>query len=332
MSRVDDDRDAARVAARLAEQKRADESQRTKKSAEASQFSRLVGQQKQQAQQAQDGSLAKSAIAQLLEAAEAGEAQLGEAAERGLQGQQQEGAFKSRLGQKGLEQKVQQHTRADGEQSQKAKLADDQGQTQSAQSRQADQGSAARGTEGRKTDARVGRERTEERHEAGDAAGAQASAGARGKGDKGELKAGADGGGGKQGGGGDSSKDGAPAMAAGFRFNPALMAPVSVARQKDVSGSERLRKVANELAQKIVERVRIGTNSMGRVEFQVDLRGDVLAGLSVKVSAHNGKIKAVFQGSDKDVLKMIEEQGEALKSALSARGLSLEDLKIEARA
>jgi acylphosphatase len=51
----------------------------------------------------------------------------------------------------------------------------------------------------------------------------------------------------------------------------------------------------------------------------------------VKVSANNGKISAVFQGSDKDVLKMIEEHEGALKEALRARGLSLEDFKIEAR-
>ncbi|MEW5739332.1 MAG: flagellar hook-length control protein FliK, partial [Myxococcota bacterium] len=125
-------------------------------------------------------------------------------------------------------------------------------------------------------------------------------------------------------------KDGA-GVAPGFRFNPALMAPVPVAKQKEATGSERLRKVANELAQKIVERVRVGTNAAGKVEFQVDLRSDVLAGLSVKVSANNGKISAVFQGSDKDVLKMIEEHEDALKEALKARGLSLEDFKIEAR-
>lgn len=109
------------------------------------------------------------------------------------------------------------------------------------------------------------------------------------------------------------------------------MAPVPVAQAKEASGSERLRKVANELAQKIVERVRLGTNAAGKMEFQIDLKSNVLSGLSVRVSAKNGKISAVFQGSDKDVLKMIEEQGDALKTALGLRGLSLEDFKIEDR-
>ena len=51
----------------------------------------------------------------------------------------------------------------------------------------------------------------------------------------------------------------------------------------------------------------------------------------MKVSAKNGKITAVFSGSDKGVLKMLEEQSESLKTALSARGLTLETLKTEAK-
>ena len=38
-----------------------------------------------------------------------------------------------------------------------------------------------------------------------------------------------------------------------------------------------------------------------------------------------------FTGSNKDVLKLIEEQGEALKAALASRGLTLEDFKVERR-
>ena len=120
-------------------------------------------------------------------------------------------------------------------------------------------------------------------------------------------------------------------LAAGFRYNPALRAPVPVAQPKSTGGSERLRALANEIAQKIVERVRVGTNAAGNSEFQIDLRGDVLGGMSIKVSAKNGKISAVFSGKDREVLKMLEQQREGLKTALSGRGLTLESLKVEAR-
>lgn len=332
MSRVEDDRDSARVAARLAEAKRTEEGQKTKKAAENNTFSKLVQGQKKEAQVKQEGNLARSAIAQLLEAAESGHADEAKHLEQGMQGSQHENAFKSKLGSKGQEQKVQQNTRNDGQQTAQVKEQGDQGTAQTANSRQADQSGNAKAAQGRSGDAKVSRERLDDRKEAGESSSNSATAsagGASGKGEKGEIKADADKGGGQQGGGKDG-KDGAAANP-GFRFNPALMAPMSVAKPKEATGSERLRKVANELAQKIVEKVRIGTNAAGKMEFQIDLKGDVLAGLSVKVSAKNGKISAVFSGSNKDILKMIEEQGEALKAALGARGLTLEDFKIEDR-
>ncbi|GHG97813.1 hypothetical protein GCM10012319_63050 [Comamonas sp. KCTC 72670] len=146
------------------------------------------------------------------------------------------------------------------------------------------------------------------------------------------IRADADAGGGKGSGGGKDKKEGgSESIAPGFRFNPALMAPVPVAKPKDTAGSERLRAMASEIAQKIVERVRVGTNAAGNAEFQIDLRGDVLKGLSIKVSARNGKISATFSGSDREVLKQLEGASEGLRSALSGRGLRLEDVRFEAK-
>jgi hypothetical protein len=333
MSRVDDDRDAARVAARLAEAKRTAEGQKSKKAAENNAFSKLVQGQKQEAQVKQDGNLARSAIAQMLEAAEAGHADEAKHLEQGAQGTQQESAFKSKLGTKGQEQKVQNNSRSDGKQMEQVKDQGGQELSHTANSRAADQSGNAKAAQGRSGDAKVSRERLEERKEAGEASSSSSGStgGVSAKGEKGDIKTDSDKGGGQQGGGGKDKDGGAAAANPGFRFNPALMAPMSVSKPKEATGSERLRKVANELAQKIVEKVRIGTNAMGKTEFQIDLKGDVLSGLSVKVSAKNGKISAVFSGSDKDVLKLIEEQGEALKAALGARGLTLEDFKTESR-
>lgn len=335
MSRVDDERDAARAAARMAEAKRVAEGQKNKKAAEDNAFSKLVQGHKQEAQVRHQGTLARSAIAQLIESAATGHADEAKHLEQGALGTQQESSFRSKLGMKGQDQKVQQNARADGQQASQLKDQGDQGLAQTVSSRQIDQSGNSRAAEGRSGVAQVSRERLEERKEAGESSASSSTGGAGGassaRGEKGDLKTDADKGGGQQGGGKDKDGGGAAAPSPGFRFNPALMAPMSVAKPKDTTGSERLRKVANELAQKIVEKVRIGTNAMGKTEFQIDLKGDVLAGLSVKVSAKNGKISAVFSGSDKDVLKAIEEQGEALKAALGARGLTLEDFKTEGR-
>lgn len=328
MSRVDD-RDAERAAARLQEAKRQDDAQKTKKLNENSAFKKLVGSQQQQQQAAQtakqqaaqqEGGLAKSAIAELLGHADA--------EKMGESGRQEASAFKSRLGESQQGERVQTGSRQESEVSGQVREQSSQSTGQSNEAAKGDRTTSARSSEAHKSESAAASERSEERGEAGATSGNAGAGGARGE--KGDIKADSDkGGGGQQ--GQKDGKDGAQMANPGFRFNPALMAPVSIAKTKEASGSERLRKVANELAQKIVERVRIGTNAAGKMEFQVDLKGDVLAGLSLKISAHNGKIKAVFQGSDKDVLKMIEEQGESLKQALGARGLTLEDLKIEAR-
>ena len=144
---------------------------------------------------------------------------------------------------------------------------------------------------------------------------------------EGQGNNGGSGGGQQQGEGGGGQKDGG--AAAGFRFNPALMAPVPVARPRETATSDRLRAVANEIAQKIVERVRVGTNAAGKAEFQIDLRSNVLSGLSIKVSSRNGRIDASFSGSNREVLALLEQNAESLRKTLSGRGLTLGDLVVQ---
>ena len=107
------------------------------------------------------------------------------------------------------------------------------------------------------------------------------------------------------------------------------MAPVPVQQPRKSSGADRLRAIAEEIAQKIVQSVRIGVNKEGQAEFQIDLRSNVLSGLSISVSGSRGKIRAVFSGRDREVLKTIEENKDGLTSLLKERGLTLEELRIE---
>jgi hypothetical protein len=330
MSRVDDDREEARAAARLQEQRRAEQAKATRKATEATAFASKVVQQKAQAQASQEQRSTKSAVALLLEAAEANQALTAEQAEASQaerlgEAQGREAELRGALGQRAQALQTKEGGRRQGQQVERTLIAAGESEAHSGQDRQSDDALTGRGQESRQTTSRLGA-RYEEAREA------QAGGpGAPGAAVSGERKTDADAGGGQQQGGGGKDQQPGGGLSPGFRFNPALMAPVPVAKPKETQGSERLRRVAAELAQKIVERVRVGTNAAGRVEFQVDLRSDVLAGLTVKVSAYRGQIKAVFSGQDRDVLKLIEQHGEALKAALAARGLTLEELKIEAR-
>ncbi|NOK20341.1 flagellar hook-length control protein FliK [Corallococcus carmarthensis] len=302
MSRVDDDRDAARLAERMIQERKLAETKTQKRLQGESVFSKLVQQgQAEQAlpKQAQElkQPLGKQVLARL------------------AQGQGK--TFDEKLAQK------------------ETAFARPGESTQGAQQsqRNAESQGPSKGGEARKSEVVEEKRSTDVRES--DMTKAEGQAGRLSQ-EKGELKTDVNAGGGKgAGGGGASNKEkddrGGQMAAAGFRFNPALMAPVPVAKPKDTAGSERLRAMANEIAQKIVERVRVGTNAAGNAEFQIDLRGDVLNGLSIKVSAKNGKISATFSGSDRDTLKLLEEQSEGLRSALGGRGLALENLRFEAK-
>lgn len=182
-----------------------------------------------------------------------------------------------------------------------------------------------------RTERRDAHERLEERHEDSEKnAEAHSALGKSARG--GELRAGSEGGGGQQGSGGKNDGDGSGAAGQAFRLNPALMAPVAVATPRTGVMSDKLRALANEIAQKIVQNLRVGTNKAGEAEFQIDLKSSVLSGLQIKVSGKNGKISAAFSGKDKAVLKLLRDNADGLKQALTARGLTLVDLKIEDKA
>jgi hypothetical protein len=330
VSRVDDDRQADLAAQRAALERRAEEQRKVERAKADVAFSQLINQQHSDRARTQES---KSAVQALLEETEAKETQ-GEKEVSGF-ARAAESRDRARMATGRLTEKVQREGDTKGERSLGARakaerFSEARGADESVGSvvegqHQHDERVAGTKESGRGEDERRGEQGTEERDKAAQS-GAAARAGAR----KGPLKADdASSGGGKGAGQGSQDQQGKPGAPAAFRLNPALMAPAPVARPRDMAGSARLRAVANEIAQKIVERVRVGENAAGKAEFQIDLRSNVLRGLSIKVSGSNGKISAVFSGRDKEVLKMLEEQAHTLKSALGGRGLTLAEFKVE---
>jgi hypothetical protein len=317
MSRVDDDRQAEQIQQRLLQEKlRAESKNKDVRNGENA-FSKLVQQSQTAKAQTQQKQETKQSLAQQVFARLKENTQGAESANTRQTGERQET--------KGVQERVETSLTGESERLSEGQQAD----SAQGESMTADRKSGQETTEAR------GESRTSESRSEGDAKADERSASLRGAGRsamKGELKSDSDSSGGQGGGNKDNKQGGEAAASAGFRFNPALMAPVPVAKPKPSTGSDKLRAIANEIAQKIVERVRVGTNGTGAAEFQIDLRSNVLSGLSIKLSSKNGKIQATFSGSDRDVLKMIEEQSEGLKSALQGRGLKLEDLRFEARA
>lgn len=316
MSRVDDDRQEQRIAQQKALQRQQDEAKVKDRQAGDSAFAKKMATSQTEKSVGQ-----QKAVDQKQGAMSAYEALLGDmAGAKQADGKDSLGRTVLKEATSAFQEKLSQSRAGEGEKMGETRLAGAEAETSTAAGRSEDAHQTEQTSEGRATDAKS----TKEDQAAKGKGGAFASR-------EEKLKTGADGGGSKGSGGGDSGQSGGE-MAAGFRFNPALMAPVPVAQARDNSASERLRRVAQEIAQKIVENVRVGTNAAGKAEFQIDLRSNVLSGLTIKLSGGNGKISASFSGSDREVLKMLEENKEGLKKALGLRGLTLEDLKIEVRA
>ncbi|MCY1015449.1 flagellar hook-length control protein FliK [Pyxidicoccus sp. MSG2] len=295
MSRVDDDREAARLAERIMQEKKLAEGQAKKRQEGATAFQKLMQQPQAQTPAGPQtpaqpqGNLGRSVLAKAM----------------------QQG--------KTFGEKLQQPSTGGGEAANQA-------------GRRADAGATEARSGSRASDAKETKRSSELRDK--DMSSAESALGQVNSEKGAAIRADADAGGGKGSGGGggkDKKEGGGTEMGPGFRFNPALMAPVPVAKPKDTAGSERLRALASEIAQKIVDRIRVGTNAAGNAEFQIDLRGDVMGGMSIKVSARNGKISATFSGSNREVLKQLEEHSDGLRTALGGRGLRLEDLKFEAK-
>lgn len=320
MSRVDDDREAERLADRLKQEKTLKEARAKSNATQGSAFSKKV-EQGQSFREMAERKGTQQDQAKAKEGEKAGRGLLQSViAEAKSKKEEAAGQHQTRRGMS----KAGEGERA-GESRLKGRDADE-----TALGRQDDAHHAEDRSETRRSDAKVDRGNLATREkDDGDAAAAHGSGGAARE--QGDVKSDADGGG-SQGGGKDDGKKGEAAAAASLRFNPALMAPVPVAQPRDMGASERLRQLANEIAQKIVERVRVGTNAAGQSEFQIDLRSNVLKGLSIKLSGGNGRIKATFSGNDREVLKLLRDQGENLKTALRGRGLTLEEFKVEERA
>lgn len=295
MSRVDDDSQDRRVQERMLLEKQRLEAKNKERSIADSKFAKLVfktGAEKSKADEARQDATGRDVIERMK-------------------------GFGGRL-----------HARGAGEGLQGERASGMAEGERAVSERASDQEALGETLAGRQGDSRIGDERLQERKDSSDQSAA-AHLGAKGK-DEARADAGGTGAG-SGGSGGSKDGDAEKAAAAAFRLNPALMAPVAVAQPRTSAMSEKLRALANEIAQKIVQNVRVGTNRAGEAEFQIDLKSSVLSGLQIKVSGRRGKITCVFSGKDPEVLKLIKQNAEGLKQVLQGRGLALAELRIEER-
>lgn len=86
-------------------------------------------------------------------------------------------------------------------------------------------------------------------------------------------------------------------------------------------------RVPTAMLDKMVEHCRVGVNAAGATEFQMELKGDVLGGLKMRLSMEDGGLKAIFVAENADVRKFIDGNLQDLKRALEDKGIQIKDLE-----
>lgn len=83
-----------------------------------------------------------------------------------------------------------------------------------------------------------------------------------------------------------------------------------------------------ELVERIAQSIAVALARDGRTEIHVELKGDMLEGVTLKVAARKGKVHCTFEGCDKQMKNLIESSRGDLMRALSKRGLELDILRV----
>lgn len=87
-------------------------------------------------------------------------------------------------------------------------------------------------------------------------------------------------------------------------------------------------KLPSDLIQKIVARLFQAISGDGRTSLQLDLKGDGLDGVTLKVASENGRVSCSFEGCSPELKTALRKGKPALTRALAKRGLKLVTLGV----
>jgi len=103
-------------------------------------------------------------------------------------------------------------------------------------------------------------------------------------------------------------------------------APAAIAKAEGAQGTTPT-KIPQELIDYIAKSVAIAVAADGRTEIAVSLKGTMLDGVTLHVSAKKGKVRCVFEGCDRQLANLIESSKGELMRQLGKRGLELDILR-----
>jgi len=104
-------------------------------------------------------------------------------------------------------------------------------------------------------------------------------------------------------------------------------------KAEQVSGAEGARgahapRIPPDVIEKIVSRLFQAINTDGRTSLQLDLKGEGLEGVTLKVASEAGRVSCTFEGCSNELKAALRNGKPALTRGLAKRGLKLVALRV----
>jgi len=87
-------------------------------------------------------------------------------------------------------------------------------------------------------------------------------------------------------------------------------------------------KLSQEVINRIIQYVRVGINTKGEKEIQMELHERIFRGLKLRVIAKEGKVEVRFASSDRRGREVLEKNREGLSKALAEKGIEVDEIII----
>jgi len=78
----------------------------------------------------------------------------------------------------------------------------------------------------------------------------------------------------------------------------------------------------------MVQYVRMGVNTKGEKEIQIELNERMLRGLKLRVIARGGRVTVMFKTNDAAGIKALEYNKNKLKKSLEEKGIEVEEILV----
>lgn len=86
--------------------------------------------------------------------------------------------------------------------------------------------------------------------------------------------------------------------------------------------------MSQEVMNKIIQYVRVGINTKGEKEIQMELHEKIFRGLKLRIIAKDGKVHVHFTSADKKGREVMEKNKNGIKDALAKKGIEVDEILV----